>query len=244
MAVPKKRKFLRFALPKLNIINAVYRRRANDFRKGRVSKSSSNFFSKLEQSMTTHLFYYAIPMLELLYAYSVSFSAFNKFSILSSFHFRSDLFASFKHRLFVFGESVMYTVLSLYSLRCELYPKILKGECSGLNLFISGTSGSLRFTQGDASSVQPECAKVQSQSQPSLGGGLLASKFFFFKKTDSLKNESFQQKLAVLKQIGRVPAQTQPQKQADHPQTKVGVVVAYVKQKVSATLKVNFGASS
>lgn len=243
MAVPKKRKYLRFALPKLNTIRAVYRRRTSGFTKGQLPRTSGNFFLKLEQAITTHLFYYAIPMLELLYVHSVSFIIFNKFSILSSFHFRSDLFASFKHRLFVFGEYGVYMVLSLYSLRCEVYPKILRGGYAGFNFFISGTSGFLRFTLGDTCLVHPGCAAAQSQNQPSLGDGLLASGFFF-KKTDSLRDESFQQRLTVLKQIGYVQTQAQPQKQVSQSQTRLGSVITYVKQKVSSALKVNYGATS
>jgi hypothetical protein len=243
MAVPKKRKYLRFALPKLNTIRAVYRRRTTSFTKGQLHRTSGNFFSKLEQAMTTQLFYYALPMLELLYVHSVSFFIFNKFSILSSFHFRSDLFASFKHRLFIFGKYATYTVLSLYSFRCEVYPKILRVGYSSFNFFISGTSSFLRFTSSDVRSVHPGCAAAQSQSQLSLGGGLLASEFFF-KKTDSLKNDSFQQKLVVLKQIGHVQTQAQSPKQISRQQTRLSSAVAYVKQKVSSALKINYGASS
>jgi len=64
MALPKKRKFLRFAISKLNAIRSAYKRRAVAFSKGQPLKVSNSFFSRIESAITSCLFSYTTVILK------------------------------------------------------------------------------------------------------------------------------------------------------------------------------------
>jgi len=244
MALPKKRKFLRYAISKLKALHSAYKRRTAAFSKGQSFKVSNGFFTKIESGVTSCLFSRVTPTLELIRAHAVSFLAFNRFSILSTFYYRSDLSLAFKHRLFVFGECAVYSVLSLYSLRCELFPKLSKETQGGLRFALDGVSGFLYFTPVSIP-TPTSTAKAPLRSNRVLAKShvqskaMLAPEFFFFNKKDSLDKKVFKQKMAYLKQTGGAGSVATPKAQ-----TKTSLFFNYVGQKLEALVKTNYGAVS
>jgi hypothetical protein len=146
-----------------------------------------------------------------------------------------------KHRLFVFGESSLYLVLSLYSWRREFFSRLSKEARSGLSFSLDGASGLLRFilTTSDFSRLSSISAKTQF-----LDKTMLATEYLFFKKKDSLDDKAFRQKIASLKQMSGVGLLSQPKKSKVKVQTKTAIVFKFVKQKLGALVKTNYGAVS
>jgi len=132
-------------------------------------------------------------------------------------------------------------VVSLYSLRSELFSKLSKEVCKGLGFFLDGVSGFLRFTPKTSNLLELSPA---SSKNPMQDKTMLASGCFFFKKKDSLDDRAFNQKIIRLKQSEGFAVLPQSQELGAKAQIKRSGVLNYVKQKIGVLAKTNYGSTS
>lgn len=87
MALPKKKKFLKFSLPKKHLVCVVYKRRHRGFKLG-LNLTKNYFFSHLSVIMVLHFYLYVYPLLSILRAYYTTIILCYKVSLMSVFVFK------------------------------------------------------------------------------------------------------------------------------------------------------------
>jgi len=139
MALPKKRKFLRFSLPKTVKLAVVHKRRNRGFRYNHYL-IKNQFYACIETVVITNIYFYLLPALEMIRAYSFNFTLHHSFVTPSIFFFKDHSYLTFKNRYFVFNKLSAHIIYSFYPICLDLTTQVKLRSLKSDSFSLSETS--------------------------------------------------------------------------------------------------------